>query len=46
MSNNAYFDLIDLIEKQNKVIQQQAETIIKLLNETAEKESVINALME
>lgn len=48
-----YFDLIDLIEEQNqinkrksKVIQQQSETILKLLNDNAEKENMINELMK
>lgn len=40
-----YFDLIELIDDQNKIIKKQAETITKLLNESAEQENMINELM-
>lgn len=40
-----YFDLIEVIEKQNEIINKQSETIIKLLNENAELEAFINELM-
>jgi hypothetical protein len=42
----AYFDLIDLVEKQGKIIKQQAETIAKLVNENVEKENMINEFMK
>lgn len=41
----SYFDLIDLIEQQNEVIVKQGDTIIELLNENAEKENLINELL-
>jgi hypothetical protein len=41
----AYFDLIDLIEQQEKVIKSQNEVIIKLLNENAEKENMIKEMI-
>lgn len=40
-----HFDLIDLIEQQEKVIKNQSDVIIKLLNENAEKENLINELL-
>lgn len=40
-----YFDLIDLIEQQEKVIKNQSNIIIKLLNENAEQENLINELL-
>lgn len=46
MEDVTYFDLIELVEKQGKIIKQQAETIAKLINETAEKENMINELMK
>lgn len=42
---NTYFDLIELIDKQSKVIKKQSKTITKLLNENAEQENMINELM-
>lgn len=46
MEDMAYFDLIDLVEKQGKIIKQQAETIAKLVNENVEKENMINEFMK
>ena len=40
-----YFDLIDLIEQQEKVIKNQSNIIIKLLNESAEQENLIKELL-
>lgn len=40
-----YFDLIELIDKQSKIIKKQSKTITKLLNENAEQENLINELM-
>ena len=37
----AYFDLLDVIKKQNEVITQQGELIAKLTNERAEQENLI-----
>jgi len=46
LEDMAYFDLIDLVEKQGKIIKQQAETIAKLVNENVEKENMINEFMK
>lgn len=40
-----YFDLLDIIKKQNEVITQQGELIAKLVNERAEQENLINAFL-
>lgn len=40
-----HFDLIILIEQQGDVIKKQSETIAKLLTENAEKENLINELL-
>lgn len=40
-----YFDLLDIIKKQNEVIVQQGELIAKLANERAEQENLINAFL-
>lgn len=36
-----YFDLLDIVKKQNEVITQQGELIAKLTNERAEQENFI-----
>lgn len=36
-----YFDLLDVIKKQNEVIVKQGELIAKLTNERAEQENFI-----
>lgn len=41
-----YYDLLDIIEKQENVIKKQNETIIKITNENLEKENMINELMK
>lgn len=41
-----YFDLIDVIEKQDNVISKQNQTIVNLVNENLEKENMINILMQ
>ena len=40
-----YFDLIDVIEKQDNVISKQNQTIVNLVNENLEKENMVNVLM-
>jgi len=45
MEDTTYFDLVELVEKQGKVIKQQADAIAKLVNENMEKENLINELM-
>ena len=41
-----YYDLLEIIEKQDEVIAKQNELIAKLTNENAEKENMINELMQ
>lgn len=38
-------ELIETIRKQDELINQQAETIMSLVNETVEQESIIKELM-
>lgn len=40
-----YFDLLDIVKKQNEVITQQGELIVKLVNERTEQENLINAFL-
>ena len=46
MEDTTYFDLVELVEKQGKVIKQQADAIAKLVNENMEKGNLINELMK
>ena len=46
MRSKLYYDLLEIIEKQDEVIAKQNELIAKLTNENAEKENMINALMQ
>jgi hypothetical protein len=41
-----YYDLLEIIEKQEEMISKQRETIAKLVNENLEKENMINELMQ
>jgi hypothetical protein len=41
-----YLDLLDVIAQQEKIIVKQNELIARLVNETAEKENMINELMK
>ena len=41
-----YLDLLDIINEQEKIIVKQNEMITRLVNETAEKENMINELMK
>lgn len=41
-----YLDLLDIINQQEKIIVKQNELIARLVNETAEKENIINELMD
>lgn len=41
-----YFDLIDVIEKQDEVICKQNQVIYKIVNENLEKENMLNVLMQ
>lgn len=48
MTNKAklYYDLLEVIEEQDKVIKKQNDTIIKLTNENMEKENMIDTLLK
>ena len=39
-----YLDLLEIITEQERVILKQGEMITRLINETAEKENMINEL--
>lgn len=41
-----YLELIQIIDEQAKLINIQAEKLVSLLNENAEKENIINVLMD
>lgn len=41
-----YYDLLEIIEKQEDMIRKQNELIAKLTNENLEKENMINELMQ
>jgi hypothetical protein len=41
-----FLDLLEIIDQQERLIIKQNETIAKLVNETAEKENIINELMK
>ncbi len=41
-----YYDLLEIIEKQEEMISKQRETIAKLVNENMEQENMINVLMQ
>ena len=45
-NSKIYLDLLDLIDRQEQVILRQNEIIVRLVNETAEQEAVINSLMQ
>jgi len=46
METKTYMELIEIIEDQRSIINKQAQTIIKLLNQNAEQENMINELMK
>ena len=41
-----YYDLLEIIEKQEEMISKQRETIAKLVNENIEQENMINKLIQ
>lgn len=45
MQSKLYYDLLEIIDNQNRVIEKQSELIAKLTNDNAEKENMINVLM-
>lgn len=46
MFDNVKLELIETIRKQDELINQQAETIMSLVNETVEQEAIIEGLMQ
>lgn len=45
MTSDAYKELLDLVNYYEQVISKQNETIIRLINENAEQENIINEFM-
>lgn len=41
-----YYDLLEIIEKQEEMMRKQNELIVELTNESLEKENMINILMQ
>ena len=41
-----YYDLLEIIDKQEETIEKQNELIAKLTNENLEKESMVNELLQ
>ena len=46
MKVKLYYELLDIIEKQDEMIQKQNGLIAELTNESLEKENMINELMK
>lgn len=46
MFDNVKLELIETIRQQDELINQQAETIMSLVNETVEQEAIIESLMK
>lgn len=46
MKTKLYYDLLEIIDKQEEMIRKQNELISKLVSENAEKENMINVLMQ
>ena len=46
MKSKLYYDLLEIIEKQDEMIRKQNELITRLVNENAEKENMINELIQ
>ena len=45
MKSKLYYDLLEIIEKQDEMICKQNKLMAKLVNENMEKENMINILM-
>lgn len=41
-----YHDLLEIIDKQDEIIQKQKDIIASITNENLEKENMINVLMQ
>lgn len=46
MKSKLYYDLLEIIENQDNIIDRQNKTISNLVNENLEKENMINILNE
>ena len=46
MGTKLYYNLLEIIERQEEMIRKQNELITKLTNENLEKENMINELMQ
>ena len=46
MKVKLYYELLDIIEKQEDMIRKQNELIAELTNENLEKENMINELIQ
>lgn len=46
MKIKLYYDLLEIIEKQDNIIKKQNKLISELTNENLEKENMINELMQ
>ena len=46
MGTKLYYNLLEIIERQEEMIRKQNELITKLTNENLEKENMINELLQ
>lgn len=46
MKSKLYYDLLEIIEKQDEMIYKQNKLMTKLVNENMEKENMINVLVQ
>jgi len=46
MKSKLYYDLLEIIEKQDDMIKKQNKLIAELTNENLEKENMINELIK
>lgn len=46
MKGKLYYNLLEIIEKQDEIICKQNQMLFSLINENAEKENMINVLMQ
>lgn len=44
MKNKICYELLEIIDQQNNIIEKQKEIIVRLTNENIEKENMINAM--
>ena len=46
MRSKLYYNLLEIIEKQDDIICKQKQMLFSLVNENIEKENMINVLMQ